>query len=401
VKAAQFIKDTNIKVAFVSTNSITQGEQVGALWNWMLAQGVKIHFAHRTFRWVNDARGKAAVFCVIIGFGLQDISKKRLFDYAEPDSEPQEILARNISPYLLDTENIMVESRNKPLCNVPEMMKGSQPTDNGNLLLSDEEKDDLLVKEPSAQKYIRKILGSQEFLRNESRWCLWLKDISPADLRALPEVMKRVNAVREFRLKSPKAATVKLAATPYLFTETRQPDSDYLLMPLVSSENRFYVPIGFLDKNVIATNLVSIIPNATLYHFGILTSQMHMAWMRAVCGRLKGDYRYSNNIVYNNFPWAMNVSEKQKERVEKSAQEVLDARKEFPDSSLADLYDPSTMPKILVDAHRALDKAVDLCYRREPFKSELERLEFLFALYRQYTEPLNVAMEEKPKRKKK
>jgi hypothetical protein len=408
VKAMQFIKDTNIKVAFVSTNSITQGEQVGALWNWMLAQGVKIHFAHRTFRWVNDARGKAAVFCVIIGFGLQDVSKKRLFDYAEPDSEPQEILVRNISPYLLDTENIMVESRNKPLCNVPEMMKGSQPTDNGNLLLSDEEKDDLLAKEPSAQKYIRKILGSQEFLRNESRWCLWLKDISPADLRALPEVMKRVNAVREFRLKSPKAATVKFAATPYLFTETRQPDSDYLLMPLVSSENRFYVPTGFLDKNIIATNLASIIPNATLYHFGVVSSLMHMAWMRVVCGRLEGRYRYSNNIVYNNFPWAINVSEKQKERVEKSAQAVLDARAKYQTSevstaavSLADLYDPSAMPKILVDAHRALDKAVDLCYRPEAFKSELERLEFLFALYRQYTEPMNVAMEEKPKRKNK
>jgi len=400
VKSTQFIKDTSIKVAFVSTNSITQGEQVGALWNWMLAQGVKIHFAHRTFRWVNDARGKAAVFCVIIGFGLGDVHKKRLFDYASPDAESQEIQARNISPYLLDTDSILIQTRNKPLCDVPEMMKGSQPTDEGNLLFSNEEKEEFLKKEPSAEKYIRKILGSQEFLHNESRWCLWLKDVSPAEMRALPEVMKRVNGVREFRLKSTKAATVKFADTPYLFTEIRQPESNYLIMPLVSSENRIYVPTGFLDKSMIATNLASIVPNATLYHFGVVSSIMHMAWMRAVCGRLEGRYRYSNNIVYNNFPWAMNISEKQKERVEKSAQAVLDARKQFLDSSLADLYDPSAMPKVLVDAHRALDKAVDLCYRPEAFQTELERLEFLFALYRQYTEPLNVAIEKKPKQRK-
>lgn len=400
VKAAQFIKDTNIKVAFVSTNSITQGEQVGALWNWMLAQGVKIHFAHRTFRWQNDARGKAAVFCVIIGFGLGDVSKKRLFDYASPDAEAQEIQAKNISPYLLDTENILIQTRNKPLCDVPEMTKGSQPTDEGNLLFSDEEKEGFLKKEPAARKFIRQILGSQEFLHNEKRWCLWLKDVSPAEMRSFPEVMKRVNAVREFRLKSPKAATVKFANTPYLFTEIRQPESDYLLMPLVSSENRVYVPTGFLSKEIVATNLASIIPNATLYHFGVISSMMHMAWMRAVCGRLEGRYRYSNNIVYNNFPWAAEVSEKQKEKVEQAAQAVLDARKHFPDSSLADLYDPSAMPKALVDAHRALDKAVDTCYRREPFKSELERLEFLFTLYRRYTEPMNLAMEEKPKRKR-
>lgn len=400
IKSTQFIKDTNIKVAFVSTNSITQGEQVGALWNWMLAQGVKIHFAHRTFRWVNDARGKAAVFCVIIGFGLEDVSKKRLFDYASPGAEVQEIQAGNISPYLLDTENILIQTRNKPLCEVPEMTKGSQPTDEGNLLFSDEEKTEFLKKEPAAKKYIRQILGSQEFLHNEKRWCLWLKDISPVELRSLPEVMKRVNAVREFRLKSSKAATVKFAGTPYLFTEIRQPESNYLIMPLVSSENRVYVPTGFLSKEIIATNLASIIPNATLYHFGVISSMMHMAWMRAVCGRLEGRYRYSNNIVYNNFPWAAGVSEKQKIQVEKCAQEVLDARKQFPDSSLADLYDPSATPKVLVEAHRALDKAVDSCYRREPFKSELERLEFLFALYRQYTEPLNVVMKGKKKERK-
>ncbi len=414
VKAAQFIKDTNIKVAFVSTNSITQGEQVGVLWKWMLAQGVKIHFAHRTFRWINDARGKAAVFCVIIGFGLGEVNKKRLFDYASPDAEAMEITAKNINPYLVAADDIIVDSRTTPISEVPQMNFGSMPNDGGFLLLDSNERKELLGVEPAAKKYIRPFLGSQEFINNQERWCIWLVDVSPAEMRTLSEIMKRVEKVKENRAQSKREATKKLAKTPYLFGEIRQPDSDYLLIPGVSSEAREYVPIGFMNKETIASNLVYTVPYATLYHFGILTSQMHMAWMRAVCGRLEGRYRYSNNIVYNNFPWAMNVSEKQKERVEKSAQAVLDARAKYQTSevsktsevsrtavSLADLYDPSTMPKNLVDAHRALDKAVDLCYRPEPFKTELERLEFLFALYRQYTEPMSAAMEEKPKRKKK
>ena len=400
IKAVQFIKDTSIKTAFVSTNSITQGEQVGALWNWMLAQGVKIHFAHRTFRWINDARGKAAVFCVIIGFGLEDVNKKRLFDYSTPDAEAMEITAKNINPYLVAADDVIIDSRNKPICDVPEMLFGSKPTDDGNLLLTDEEKNDLLSKEPAADKYIRPLISAHEFLNGENRWCLWLKDVSPAEMRVLPEVMKRVNAVREFRLKSTKAATVKLANVPYLFAEIRQPENDYVLIPIHSSENRLYIPFAFFNKENIVHNSSTALPNATPYHFGVLTSQMHMAWVRAVCGRIKSDYRYSNNIVYNNFPWALEVSDKQKEQVEKAAQMVLDARKQFPDASLADLYDPATMPKVLVDAHRTLDKAVDACYRKETFKSELERLEYLFTLYRQYTEPMNLVMEEKPKRKK-
>jgi hypothetical protein len=282
---------------------------------------------------------------------------------------------------------------------VPEMYKGSSPTDGGNLLFTDEEKKEFLKKEPNAKKFVRPMMSAHEFLHNEKRWCLWLKDVSPAEIRALPEVMKRVNAVREFRLKSTKAATVKYADLPYLFMEIRQPNSDYVFIPRHSSENRQYIPFAFFSKEYIANDSSNIIPNATLYHFGMISSVMHMAWMRVVCGRIKSDYRYSNNIVYNNFPWASEVSEKQKEQVEKYAQEVLDARKLFPDSSLADLYDPSAMPKILVDAHRALDKAVDHCYRREPFKTELERLEFLFGLYRQYTEPLNAALDGKKKRK--
>ncbi|MCB9111022.1 MAG: class I SAM-dependent DNA methyltransferase [Anaerolineales bacterium] len=399
IKAVQFIQNTSIKVAFVSTNSITQGEQVGALWKWMLAQGIKIHFAHRTFRWMNDARGKAAVFCVIIGFGLNDAKKKRLFDYANPDADVMEIIAKNINPYLVDADNIIVYSRNKPISDVPEISYGSMANDGGYLILDIEEYKELLAKEPAAEKYIHLFLGSQEFINKVDRWCLWLKDISPAELRNLPETMKRVENVKQKRLASNRETTKKLAQIPYLFGEIRQPESNYLLIPGVSSENRFYIPIGFMDKDIIASDLARTVPNASLYHFGVLTSLMHMAWVRAVCGRLEGRYRYSNNIVYNNFPWASEVNAKQKGQVENAAQKVLDARNQFPNASLADLYDPAAMPKALVDAHRTLDKAVDACYRREPFKSELERLEFLFALYRAYTEPMNLAMEAKPKRK--
>jgi len=401
IKAAQFIRGTNIRVAFVSTNSITQGEQVGALWGWLLAQGIKIHFAHRTFRWSNDARGRAAVFCVVIGFGMSDVLQKRLFDYANPDAEAQEILARNINPYLVIADDIIIDSRNKPLCDVPEMLFGSKPTDNGNLILNDVQKAELLHKEPVAEKFIHPLISAHEFLHGENRWCLWLKDASPAELRKMPEVMKRVEAVRQFRLKSTKAATVKLASMPYLFAEIRQPVNNYILIPIHSSENRLYVPITFFGAENIVHNSSTAIPNATPYHFGVISSLMHMAWMRAVCGRIKSDYRYSNNIVYNNFPWPGEATPAQKARVESAAQSVLAARQGYPDSSLADLYDPAAMPKPLVDAHRALDKAVDLCYRPQPFATELERLEYLFGLYRQLNEPMLLAMEPvKPKRKK-
>ncbi len=400
-KAAQFIKDTPIRAAFVSTNSITQGEQVGVLWGWLLAQGIKIHFAHRTFRWSNDARGKAAVFCVVIGFGLGDIPRKRLFDYANPDAEAQEIIARNISPYLIDAENILIGSRNKPLCAAPEMSFGSMPNDGGHLLFDDSEKRDFLQKEPLAEKFIRPLISSHEFLHGENRWCLWLKDASPADIRNLVEVKKRVDAVRVYRLESKREATKKLAAYPYLFGEIRQPSGNYVLIPRHSSENRIYIPISFFSDESIASDSCVTIPNALIYHFGVVSSLMHMAWMRAVCGRIKSDYRYSNNIVYNNFPWPGEATAAQQARVESAAQSVLAARQRYPDSSLADLYDPSAMPKPLVDAHRALDKAVDLCYRPQPFATELERLEYLFGLYRQLSEPMLLAMETpKPKRKK-
>ncbi|HEX8176140.1 MAG TPA: DNA methyltransferase [Pyrinomonadaceae bacterium] len=284
VKAAQFIQGTRIKVAFVSTNSITQGEQVGILWSYLLERGVKIHFAHRTFKWNNEARGRAAVHCVIIGFALFDVSIKHLFDYETPISEPHEIQAKNINPYLVDYSDIVLTSRNKPLCNAPEILYGSKPTDEGHLLLTDEERTELLAKELEAERYVLPFVSAHEFIHGENRWCLWLKDISPNEWRGLPKVLERVQAVREFRKKSKKPATVKLAATPYLFGEIRQPESDYVLIPLHSSENRIYVPIAFFPRDYIVANSCSAVLDATLYHFGVLTSAMHMAWMRQICG---------------------------------------------------------------------------------------------------------------------
>ncbi len=399
LKAAEYIRGTKIKVAFVSTNSITQGEQAGVLWPWLFGQGVKIHFAHRTFKWSNEARGNAHVYCVIIGFAAFDVPVKRLYDYETPVSEPMEIRAQNINPYLVDAADIVITSRNRPLQNVPEMVYGNKPVDGGNLFLRDAEKSEFLNKEPRAEKYVRRILGSQEFINGENRWCLWLKDAAPGEIRTMPEIMRRVEAVRKFRMQSKKAATVRQAEIPSLFAEIRQTDIDYLLVPLVSSEHRKYIPLGFFTGGVIVNNLASIVPGATLYHFGVLTSAMHMAWMRQVCGRLESRYRYSNSLVYNNFPWPETPTLDRQERVAKAAQKILDVRAEFADSTLADLYDPDAMPKQLLDAHRALDAAVDLCYRPAAFKSELERLRFLFDLYRNYTEPLIRAMAQPPRKK--
>jgi len=398
VKAVQFIRNTDIKVAFVSTNSITQGEQVGALWPWLLDNGVKIYFAHRTFRWSNEARSEAAVFCVIIGFGLQDVKAKRLFDYDNPDAEPHEIMARNISPYLIDAQNVIITSRSIPVCQVPNMIKGSQPTDDGNFLFTDEEKDEFLKHEPNAEILIRPLISAQQFLNGQKRWCLWLAKASPDDIRSLPSVTERIHKVRMLRLKSKKAATVKLAEVPYLFAEIRQPDSDYVLIPRHSSENRRFIPMAFFDEKNIVSDSCSSVPNATLFHFGILQSTMHMAWTRQVCGRIKGDYRYSNKIVYNNFPWPENPTEKQKQAIETAAQGVLDARAQFPNSSLADLYDPLTMPPVLLKAHQTLDRAVDAAYGKTNFQTEAQRVAFLFELYQRYT---SLFATEKPKRRNK
>ncbi|MBA3242392.1 MAG: class I SAM-dependent DNA methyltransferase [Acidobacteria bacterium] len=400
IRAAQFIQNTRIKAAFVSTNSITQGEQVGILWSYLFDKNIKIHFAHRTFKWNNEARGKAAVHCVIIGFGAFDVLPKYLFDYQTPVSEPHEIQAQNINPYLIDYSDLVISDRNAPICDVPAIVNGNKPTDGGYLLMTDQERSELLSREPDAEKFIKPFVSAHEFINGEIRWCLWLEAASMTEWRRLPEVMKRVQAVREFRLKSKKEATVRIAEVPYLFGQIRQPNSNYVLIPRHSSENRRYVPMAFFPKTYIVADSCASVPNATLYHFGVLTSQMHMAWMRQICGRLKSDYRYSNSLVYNNFPFPAEPSAKQRERVEQAAQAVLDARAGYPEATLADLYDPNTMPKDLLDAHRDVDTAVDACYGSRRFRTDLERLEFLFDLYRQYTDPLTQLAEKETRKAK-
>ncbi len=388
-KAGEYIQNTRIQVGFVSTSSISQGEQVGILWNELFTRyHLVIHFAHRTFAWASEARGKAHVHVVIIGFGAFDTGGKRIYDY---DSETEKVTvspAKNVSPYLLEGSDIVVLSRSAPVSQVPEIIFGNMPNDGGHLILTDAEKTILLKNEPAAKKFIRPFLGAEEFIHGGCRWCLWLKEASPAEVRALPEVMERVEGVRKHREASSRETTRELAKTPTLFGEIRQPDNEYLLIPSTSSENRQYIPFGFMPETVIGSNAVLFVPDATLYHFGVLSSAMHMAWVRQVCGRLESRYRYSNKLVYNNYPWPEAPTAKQHAAVEAAAQAVLDARKGFPDSSLADLYDPLTMPPALVKAHADLDRAVDLCYRPQPFQNERQRVEHLFALYEKLTAPL-------------
>lgn len=380
-KAAEYmLENPGIRAAFVSTSSITQGEQVGVLWSDLFRFGVRINFAHRTFQWTSEARGRAAVHCVIIGFALEDSGQKWLFDYETPKSEPHAIQAENINPYLVDAPNVLLENRRTPIWPAPEIVFGSMPNDGGSLLLSDEEKNELLLAEPDAEPFIRPFMGADEFLNGIDRWCLWLVGISPKTLRGLPEVRKRVDAVQAYRLDSTRAATRKLAATPTLFGEIRQPSDTYLLLPRHSSENRSYIPIGFLTPDVIAGDSNMIVPHATLYHFGVLSSAMHMSWVRAVCGRLESRYRYSAGIVYNNFPWP-DHTEKQGIAIELAAQQVLNARATFPDSTLADLYSPVAMPPVLSKAHERLNKAVDMAYSKTSFQTEAQRAAFLFKRY--------------------
>jgi len=387
MRAANFAKDSNIAVAFVSTNSITQGEQAGILWEKLLNMGLKINFAHRTFRWTNEAPGKAAVHCVIIGFSFIEQEERHIFDYADLSGEPHSIIVNNINPYLVGAENILITSRRKPICDVPPAVFGSMPNDNGFLLFDNEsEKNEFLQKEPSAEKFIKPLLSAKEYLNGGMRYCLWLKGATPDELRSLPGLFRRIDSVRSYRELSSREATRRLAQIPYLFGEDRQPQTNYVLIPRVSSERRKYVPLSFFSPDYIAGDTCIIVPSATLYHFGILQSVMHMAWMRTVCGRLKSDYRYSNELVYNNFPWPNDINKSQQKVVESAAQVILEVRKEFSNSTLADLYDPRAMPKGLLDAHHALDRGADACYGRRAFKTEAERLEFLFELYQNYTE---------------
>ncbi len=429
-------RGSKTKTAFVSTNSIAQGEQVGILWGELLNKyHIKIHFAHRTFKWGNDARGKAAVHCVIIGFAPFDVNDKRIWDYEKPDSDAHELNVRNINPYLVDAPDVIISNRNTPASFAPEMNYGSFALDDGNYTLSETDREQLLAENPNAEKFVRPFIGGQEMLHSIKRWCLWLEGAQPSELRSLPAVLRRVEAVKKWREGSSRETTKKLAATPTRFAEIRQPSTHYIAIPTVSSEQRAYIPMTFLSPEVVASNQLYILPNANLYHFGILTSTMHNAWMRYTCGRMKSDYRYSAGIVYNNFPWPEFPSPasggragdegistevrnskvphpqslsrlREREAVEVAAQSVLDARAQYMlpspasgrgaggegervsaanSASLADLYDPLTMPPALVKAHQALDRAVDACYRKAPFTNDAQRVEFLFERYQQLT----------------
>jgi 23S rRNA A1618 N6-methylase RlmF len=385
IKAAKYIQNTKIKVAFVSTNSIVQGEQTSILWGQMLNKNnIKIHFAHRTFKWSNEAKGNAAVYCVIVGFANYDTNNKSIFEYEDIKGEAHELKVKNINPYLVDAKDLLINKSSNPICNVPKMSFGNMPLDGGHLLLTDEEKDEFILKEPKAAKFIKPLISAYEFLNNEKRWCLWLVNAEPNELKQLPEVLKRVDLVKKFRLASVAPSTQKFATTPTLFRDKNQPDT-FIVVPRVSSENRRYIPMGFFDKNSIVSDTCMSIPNGELFHFGVLTSTMHMAWVKNICGRLKSDFRYSKDIVYNNFPFPLNPTGKQINAIETAAQKVLDTRLQFPNSSLADLYDPLTMPPVLTKAHNELDKAVDLAYRTQPFTTEAKRMEFLFELYEKYT----------------
>ena len=355
-RAADMMKETAIRAALVSTNSVTQGETVANLWKPLFEDGVHIDFAHRTFRWDSEASIKAHVHCVIVGFSIATYTKQKIIYTAERAQ-----IAKNINGYLLDAEDIFVESRNTPLCDVPSIGIGNQPIDDGNYLFNEEEKADFIQKEPNAEKYFMPWYGSQELINRKPRFCLWLGNCPPNELRKMPECVKRVEQVRQFRLTSKRASTLKLAEIPTRFQTENMPSDTYVVIPEVSSEKRKYVPMGFMTPDVLCSNLVKIVPNATLFHFGVLTSNVHMAWMRAVCGRLEMRYRYSKDIVYNNFPWPTPTDE-QKAKIEQTAQAILDARALYPDASLADLYDELTMPPELRKAHQANDRAVMAAY---------------------------------------
>ncbi|MFA6288560.1 MAG: DNA methyltransferase [Opitutaceae bacterium] len=391
-----------IRCAFVSTNSITQGEQAGILWSSLFQQGVKIHFAHRTFSWMSEAKGKAHVHVVIVGFGLGPCYAKRLYDYEGNREEPTVAEVRNISPYLIEGSDLALPIRRKTLCKAPEIVNGSKPADGGNLIIEANEYAAFVAKNPQAKPFIKPFVGAEEFLNGIDRWVLWLVDAPPSLIRDNQDISARIEAVRAFRMNSKKESTKRRADRPALFDQIRQPVGPYILIPAVSSERRRYVPIGFLSSETVPSNLVNIIPDATLYHFGVITSAAHMAWMRVVTGRLKSDYRYSNKLVYNNYPWPEAATEAQRAAVEKCAQAVLDARARFPNETLAALYDPLSTPSALAKAHADLDRAVDRCYRAKPFASDRERVEHLFALYEQLTAPLApAATTVKPKRSRK
>ncbi len=381
-KATEFMQKTSIHAAFVSTNSIAQGISVPTLWKLLIEKyGITINFAYRSFVWNNEATNKAHVHVVIIGFSNKNYEnvEKIIFNGNKTTK------AKNINPYLIDSSNVFIDVRKKALCDAPVMRRGCQPTDNGNLILSPEEKDKLIADYPEAKKFIHRFLMGSDMIKNNYRYCIWLVDVAPNEYRNIKPIVNRIEKVRQFRLKSKKAATCKKAETPMLFDEHNAPIADYIAVPKTSSENRNYIPMDYFDKSVIPGDALRIIPNATLFDFGLLESSVHMAWMRTVAGRMKSDYSYSNTIVYNNFPWPV-IDDKTKAKIAKTAQGILDARKLYPNSSLADLYDPLTMPIELRKAHEANDKAVLKAYGLKPSASEAEIVQHLFKMYEQLTE---------------
>ncbi|MGQ4879206.1 DNA methyltransferase [Billgrantia sp. LNSP4103-1] len=381
-KGSKYVRSGG-ELAFVSTNSICQGEQVAMLWPSILGLGVEISFAYQTFSWKNSAQMNAGVHVVIIGVSSAPIPKK-MFQLIDGVWRTKEV--SNISPYLLEGGNTVVVSRSKPLVGSSLMTKGNQPTDGGNLILSREEKDSLLNEEPRAEKWIRKLLGSQEFLQGKERWCLWLRSADETDILDMPAVHRRVMKVRDMRLSSKKALTRKQASMSHVFGEIRQPSSgSYILVPRVTSERRHYAPVGFFDSDVITTDLVQMVLGGTLYDFAMLSTQMHMAWLRLATGRLKSDYRYSAKLVYNTFPWP-DASERQRQGIEELGRAVILARAAHPDKTMAQLYDPDKMPENLLEAHQALDQAVEKLYRDRPFRDTAERQEYLLARYEELIE---------------
>ena len=366
-----------IRAALVSTNSITQGDSVATLWKPLFAGGAHIDFAHRTFRWDSESNSKAHVHVVIIGFSTAPGEKARII-YAGEQGQ----ISKNINAYLMDADNVFVESRQHPICDVPEIGIGNKPIDDGNYLFTKEEMENFIAKEPAAAKWFKPWYGSQEFINRQPRYCLWLGDCPPNELRKLPLSMERVENVRVFRLKSKSEGTRKLADRPTRFHVENMPQGNYIVIPKVSSERRRYIPIGFMDSSTLASDLVFLIPGSTLYHFGVLTSNVHNAWVRIVCGRLEMRYRYSKDIVYNNFPWPT-PTDAQRKTIEQTAQAILDARAKYPDASLADLYDETTMPPELRKAHQANDRAVMQAYGF-PNLTEAECVARLFEMYQKF-----------------
>ncbi len=400
-KAADY-SETNpaLPCAFVSTNSISQGEQVAYLWNYLFKRGMKIHFAHRTFPWESEAKGKAHVHVVIIGFGRREKNGKKIYDYARNGEEPKVLPATNISPYLVEGPNLAVTPRSRPLCEVPATIYGNKPADGGHLIIDPEERRLVEQRHPELLKYIRPLICAQEYLQGGLRWCLWLKDAGLSKLRNNPYIKEKLKAVKKFRESSKKGPTREQASVPYLFAEIRQPESEYIVIPRHSSEQRKYIPFGYFTPDTIVHDSCTALPDATPYHFGVLSSAMHMAWVRQVCGRLESRYRYSAKLVYNNFPWPEKVTEKKQTAVVEKAKAVLAIREKYisSGSTLADIYDPLCTPADLLKAHQALDRAVDQCYRRQKFADERQRLEHLFPLYEKLTAPLLPA--NKPKRRR-